>query len=80
LRERERLANALREHPAVRRVWPSDTNFLLVEFADAERALAQIRAAGLIVRDVRSQPGLGGALRITVGAPEQNTRLLEGLS
>ncbi len=80
LRERERLAIALRSFASVERVWPSDTNFLLVEFVDADRALAQLRTAGLIVRDVRSQPGLGKALRITVGSAEQNDRLLAGLS
>jgi histidinol-phosphate/aromatic aminotransferase/cobyric acid decarboxylase-like protein len=31
------------------------------------------------VRDVRSQPGLVSALRITVGSVSQNDRLLEAL-
>jgi histidinol-phosphate aminotransferase len=48
-----------------------------VEFDDAGAALERARAARLLVRDARRRPGLGRALRVTVGSPEQNTRLLE---
>ena len=37
-------------------------------------------AVGLIIRDPRSQPGLGTSLRISVGTPEQNDRLLRGIA
>jgi histidinol-phosphate aminotransferase len=75
--ERERLAAALGQRRGVRKVWPSDANFLLVEFDDPSAAFARACAAGLLVRDVRSQPGLDHALRITIGSAEQNARLLE---
>ena len=77
LAERQRLSTALRRLPRVTKVWPSDANFLLAEFADAGAALARAREARLLVRDARGYPGLGRALRITVGTPEQNGRLLE---
>lgn len=77
--ERERVARALRESQAVARVWPSATNFLLVDFHAADEALARVRAANLLIRDVRSQPGLGKSLRISMGTPEQNNRLIEAL-
>ena len=77
--ERERIAAALARSPRVLRVFPSAANFLLVEFHDADAALERIRASGLLVRDVRSQPGLGRALRITIGTTEQNDRLLGAL-
>jgi histidinol-phosphate aminotransferase len=78
--ERERLARAFKESSAVIRVWPSAANFLLLEFNSPDEALRQVRAAGLLIRDVRSQPGLGRALRISVGTPEQNGRLIGALS
>jgi histidinol-phosphate aminotransferase len=53
---------------------------LLTEFLDAAEALAKVRRAGLIVRDVRSYPGLNAALRITIGSTEENARMIEGLS
>lgn len=77
LAERERVARTLAELSIVRRVWPSAANFLLVSFADAEAVLRAGIAAGLLVRDVRRQPGLGDCLRITIGTPEQNDRLID---
>jgi histidinol-phosphate/aromatic aminotransferase/cobyric acid decarboxylase-like protein len=76
--ERERLAAALAALPAVRKVWPSAANFLLVEFVDAAAALRAIAAAGLLVRDFSGQ--IEGALRVTVGSPEQNERVLRSLA
>ncbi len=78
--ERGRLATVLAALPAVLRVWPSAANFLLVEFRDAGAALQAIAGVGLLVRDLRSQPGLGAALRLTIGTPEQNERLLRSLA
>jgi histidinol-phosphate aminotransferase len=80
VRERERLATALALRRGVRRVWPSAANFLLVDFEDAGAALARARAVGLLLRDLRSAPTLAQSLRISVGTPEQNERLLAGLS
>jgi histidinol-phosphate aminotransferase len=77
--ERERIAAALATCAAVLRVWPSAANFLLVEFADPGSALERCRAAGLLVRDLRHAPTLGQALRISVGTPAQNDRLLASL-
>jgi histidinol-phosphate aminotransferase len=78
--ERQRLAGALRTCDAVTQVWPSDANFLLVEFADADAALARAAAAGLLLRDCRKGFGIERALRVTVGTPEQNERLLAALA
>ncbi len=75
VQERPRLAALLQDVPRVRRVWPSAANFLLVECEGADRVLAAGVAAGLLVRDIGSYPGLQGALRVTVGTPEQNDRL-----
>lgn len=77
--ERALLAENLRRSEAVIRVWPSAANFLLVEFAAPSQAFERARAAGLLVRDVRRQPGLDRALRLTVGTPEQNQRLIAAL-
>jgi histidinol-phosphate aminotransferase len=78
--ERTRLAAALAALGGVRRVWPSEANFLLVEFDDAARALQRAHRAGVLVRDLRAAPGLEHALRISVGSPEHNDRLLACLA
>jgi histidinol-phosphate aminotransferase len=77
--ERAMLAAALSRSSSVIRVWPSAANFLLVEFDSPQMAFDRACAAGLLVRDVRRHPGLARALRITVGTPEQNQRLISAL-
>jgi histidinol-phosphate aminotransferase len=76
--ERERLRAALSAAPGVTRVWPSVANFLLVDFAAPERVLAAARDARLLIRDMRNVSP--HSLRISVGTPEQNDRLIRSLS
>jgi histidinol-phosphate aminotransferase len=79
-RERTRLADALRDVPQVIRVWPSDANFILVETRDGGRFRDNARAAGILVRLFPDQPGLENCVRITIGRPEDNDRLLQAVS
>ena len=74
--ERARIGAALAGMPGIRRVYPSQANFLLVRLRDAECAFRGLLAAGIVVRDQRAAPGLGDALRITLGTPAQNDRVL----
>jgi histidinol-phosphate aminotransferase len=78
LQERARLGAGLARSPLISKVWPSDANFLLVDSTQPDEVLARVRRAGLIIRDVR-QPALPNSLRISVGTPEQNDRVLESL-
>lgn len=80
LQQRARLARSLASIPLVRRVWPSDANFLLIECTDAGALLARTHAAGLLVRDLRGAPQLEQAVRISVGSPEQNDLLIASLT
>jgi histidinol-phosphate aminotransferase len=79
LRERERLAPRLAEAAGVRRVHASDANVLLARFEDAAAASRRLLDAGIVVREMSSMPGLGDALRITVGTRRENEALLRAL-
>lgn len=79
-RERERLHALLADAPGVRRVYPSQGNFLLARFADAQAAFDVLLGAGVVVRDMRATPGLDDALRISIGTPAQNDRVLAALA
>jgi histidinol-phosphate aminotransferase len=79
LEERERAGLRLDGLRCVVRVHPSDANFLLVQFRDAAAALEAGKDVGLLVRDFSSTPGLANCLRISIGTPEQNERLLAAL-
>ena len=77
--ERDRLSQALRLLSGVIRAYPSDGNFLLVRFTDADAAFTGLLAAGIVVRDMRAMPQLGDALRISVGTQQDNDRVLMAL-
>ena len=77
--ERERLSAALAELPEVEQ-WPSSANFLLVRMPGAANVRARLRDEfSVLVRDFSYAPGLADCLRITVGTPTENDRLLEAL-
>jgi histidinol-phosphate aminotransferase len=76
LDERAVMRERLERCTQVVRVYPSDANFLLVECRDSRAILDAGKAAGLIVRDFSTAPGLANCLRISIGTPEQNRRLL----
>ena len=73
------LQTALQSIPAVRRVYPSQANFVLARFDNAGATFQGLLDAGVVVRDMRAMPQLNDALRITVGTAEQNTRVISTL-
>ena len=78
--EKSRLQQLFRECPQVERSWPSETNFLLVRFADAKQAFQALLDNGVLVRDFSTKPRLENCLRITVGSPDQNALVKKTLS
>jgi len=76
LTERSRMLAELPGVPGVRAVLPSHANFLAVRFDDAAGTYRRLLAAGVVVRDITRYPGLGDALRITIGTGNENDRVL----
>ena len=77
---RAKLSAALTE--AGLKVWPSEGNFVLVDFGAADRAKAadaHLRGRGLIVRAIGGY-GLAQCLRVTIGTAEENTLVIEALT
>ena len=78
--QREAMCVALSRLSGVREVLPSDANFLAVRFDDAGTIYQRLLRAGIVVRDIRRYPQLQDALRITIGTPEENARVLTVLN
>lgn len=77
--ERHRLALALAELGGVT-VYPSEANFLLVRVPDAARTLANLKAAGILIKSLHgAHPLLNQCLRFTVGAPTENDRVIAAM-
>jgi histidinol-phosphate aminotransferase len=77
--ERKMLREKLREIPLVERVFPSDANFLLVRVDDADRRYQQLIERQIIVRNRSRVLLCEGCLRVTVGTPQENQKLLNAL-
>lgn len=76
LTERARVETALRALPAVRKVHPSDANFLLAVVDDAYRVYKTMADRGVVIRYRGDQPHCADGLRITIGTPDENDRML----
>ena len=77
--ERKRLSAILPYLPFVRKVFPSDANFILARVDDADALYDYLLNAGIIVRNRTRVPGCAGCLRLTVGLPAENEALLNAL-
>jgi histidinol-phosphate aminotransferase len=79
LKERALLIGQLQNLNIVEKIFPSDANFLLVRVKDAQSTYQYLMDNRIIVRD-RSRVNLCyNCLRITVGTPEENKRVIEAL-
>ena len=79
LDEKRKLGDFLQRSPLVETVFPSAANFFLVRFHDSQAVFQACRRQNLHLRDQSRQPGLERCLRITVGSPEENQRLMHVL-
>ncbi|MEZ5070362.1 MAG: histidinol-phosphate transaminase [Bacteroidales bacterium] len=78
-RERTRMTGELQQLSLVEKVHPSDANFLLVRVTRVRELFSYLTNEGIIVRDRSSVPLCTGCLRITVGSPSENDRLLDAI-
>ncbi len=77
--ERDRLGNALSRLEKVKKVHPSDANFILAQIDDAHDIYHQLVEQGIIVRDRSKVVLCDDCLRITVGTIEENNQLLTAI-
>jgi histidinol-phosphate aminotransferase len=80
VRMRDLLGNDLAKLPGVRKVYPSDANFLLVRMDHARAVYESLVVRGIVVRDRSRIVLCNDCLRITVGKKEENDALLKALS
>lgn len=80
VKERQELEKRLPELRVVRKVHPSDANFLLVQVTEPVKIYQFLLDRGIVVRDRSKVELCEGCLRITVGTPQENKVLLEALN
>ncbi len=78
--ERIRVTARLATLPCVRRLWPSDSNFILFEVTDSARVMSATRAVGVVLRDRSRDYSLTNCVRMTMGTPDENNAALEAIA
>ena len=78
LKEKEKLKVGLEQINQVVKIFPSDANFFLVEFEDAELIYQKLLDKNILTS--LRHPNLKNCLRISVGTAEENSELLKVLS
>jgi histidinol-phosphate aminotransferase len=73
------LAQVIASMPHVIRVFPSDTNFILVKIPHARKLYEFLMSKGIIVRDRSALELCEDSLRITVGTENENTLLVDAM-
>ncbi|MDR1500870.1 MAG: aminotransferase class I/II-fold pyridoxal phosphate-dependent enzyme, partial [Prevotella sp.] len=79
LKGRDFLNEELIKLPFVEKIYPTDSNFILVRVTDANGLYKHLADKGVIVRNRNSVSLCAGCLRITVGTDEENKILIETL-
>tara|TARA_B110000046_G_scaffold186034_1_gene231648 strand:- start:6625 stop:7662 length:1038 start_codon:yes stop_codon:yes gene_type:complete len=76
LKERSRLMKAFKTYVFIKKIHPSDANFILIKVDDANKRYDELIKKGIVVRNRSSQLNCKNCLRITVGTPSENAQLL----
>lgn len=79
IQQKNILEKALTEISFVKKIYPSDANFILIKVDNANERYNQLVEKGIIIRNRTKDDLCENCLRITVGTEEENGRLIETL-
>jgi histidinol-phosphate aminotransferase len=74
--ERNKFAKNLAENKLALAVYPSEANFILAKFTDANKLYNQLLEKGIVVRNRSNVELCENCLRITIGTPTENEKVL----
>jgi len=75
-KEKIRLKEKLILLPFVEKIFPSDANFLLIKVTNAKKLYEYLINNGIVVRDRSKMYGCKNCLRISIGTPGENKKLI----
>ncbi|AZJ35859.1 histidinol-phosphate transaminase [Tenacibaculum singaporense] len=77
LNEKEKLEKQLQEIELVKKIYPSEANFILIEVTNANKLYNSLVAQKIIIRNRNSL--VNNCIRITVGSEKENKKLMTAL-
>ena len=80
LSQKHKLLKLLPEVDCIQEIYPTEGNFILVKVDDANKRYAQLLEKGIVVRNRTNQPLCENCLRFTIGANNENKKLIKALN
>lgn len=77
--QREDLLKVLDKVKFVKKIYPTEANFVLIKVDDATRRYNELIAKGIVIRNRTTQPLCENTLRLTIGTAEENKKLMDAL-
>ncbi len=78
--QRAMLLEALGKMPGLK-AYPSDANMITLRTPNADHAFAHLKAQGILIKNIsKMHPLLENCLRLTVGTPDENAKMLAALA
>jgi histidinol-phosphate aminotransferase len=80
IRERNKVTASLGQFPFIKKVFPSDANFILARINEANDLYDYLLSKGIVVRNRSTQTLCENTLRFTIGTEKENKELINALS
>jgi histidinol-phosphate aminotransferase len=77
--QREELLKVLLNVKFVKKIYPTEANFILIKVDDANKRYDELIAKGIVIRNRTTQPLCENTLRLTIGTESENAKLIEAL-
>jgi histidinol-phosphate aminotransferase len=80
IKQREELLKVLLDLKYVKKIYPTEANFILIKVDDANKRYDDLIAKGIVIRNRTTQPLCENCLRLTIGTKEENKKLIDALN
>ncbi|KAB1158003.1 histidinol-phosphate transaminase [Flavobacterium luteum] len=80
IEQRSALLKVLVDVNFVKKIYPTEANFILIKVDDANRRYDELIAKGIVIRNRTTQPLCENTLRLTIGTEQENEKLIEALA
>lgn len=79
INQRNVAIESLKTISFIKKIYPTDCNFVLVKVDDATKRYHQLIEKGIVIRNRTKEPNCENCLRITIGTIEENEKLISVL-
>ena len=80
IKQRDLLLKTLEQVKFVKKIYPTQANFILIKVDDANKRYDELIAKGIVIRNRTNQPLCKNTLRLTIGTEEENHKLIHVLN